>query len=132
MSSRKSMFLVLSIVALTGGVCVGQPAQAFDVQQFLNFLRGDRRNQAEIDRLTAQVSGRLEQARAEGRLTGRKYSRLQKELDMIRADREQLAYEGLNWAEAQSLRNRLISLDNRAAAEIRQEEIAGRANRYWY
>src|SRR5262249_37272117 len=78
MSSRKSMVLALSVLALvSSGLYVGQPAQANDFERFLNFLRGDRRNQAEVDGLIARVSDRLEQGRAEGRLTGREYRRLQ-------------------------------------------------------
>jgi len=133
MSSRKGMVLVLSVLALvSSGLYAGQPAQANDFERFLNFLRGDRRNRAEVDGLIARVSDRLEQGRAEGRLTGREYRRLQRELEVIMFDRAQLAYEGLNWAEAQSLRNRLSNLDYRASTELRDGEIAGRANRYWY
>src|SRR4030095_14445675 len=116
MSSRKGMIFALSALALTSGFYFRQPAQANDLDRVLDFLRGSRQTHMDVDRLTARVSNRLEEGRADGRLTGREYRRLRRELDIIMSDRAQMAYGGLNWSEAQSLRNRLTNLDYRTTA----------------
>jgi ElaB/YqjD/DUF883 family membrane-anchored ribosome-binding protein len=91
-------------------------------------------NTAEVDRLTMRISNRLEQGRSNGNLTATEYRNLRRQLDRIRFDRQQMAYSGgrLSWGEVQSLMDRLDGVNDLAMREMRDREIAGRANRYWY
>ena len=91
-------------------------------------------NMRELDRLTMRLSNTLEEGRADGRLTGWEYRNLKRQLDRINFDRQQMAFSGgrLDWGEIQALKGRLVGLNDLAMTEMRDQEVAGRANRYWY
>lgn len=89
---------------------------------------------AEFDRIRAQVSSRLDQGRANGRLTASEYNSLRNQLDQIIAQRRQPAYSGRfsNRGEYRRLMSRLTALDNRVTREINDNQFASRGRRYWH